>query len=88
MGNLFSILQGAYCGVVVGVSTTLWLAIGAIMYPPNKNAAVINVSGCKQYQDYQNMTIVQRASNYTGDYADLFNGTGYYYPAENYKQPE
>lgn len=81
------LLKGAYCGVVVGVSTTLWLAIGATMYPPNKNAAVVNVSQCQSYINYHAMNSSQLA-NYTKPVSDIINGTGVYYPAQHYKQPE
>ncbi|XP_047135309.2 sodium-coupled monocarboxylate transporter 1 isoform X1 [Hydra vulgaris] len=42
----FSNAKGAYCGALFGVFSTLWLAIGALMYPPNKREAVIHVYKC------------------------------------------
>jgi len=41
--------KGAYGGALVGVTTTLWLAIGAQVYPPNKYKAPISVSQCPDY---------------------------------------
>ena len=72
---------------MVGVSTTLWLAVGATIYPPNKHAAIVDVRGCQAYKDYHSLNMTQKA-NYTQDLPDIMNGTGLYYPADNYKHPE
>eukprot|EP00795_Rhopilema_esculentum_P011571 gene11571-21806_t len=41
--------KGAYCGAFVGVTTTLWLAIGAQVYPPNKFHAPVSVEQCPRF---------------------------------------
>ena len=38
--------RGAYCGVVVGLSATLWVVSGAILYPPNKQPQVVRMTNC------------------------------------------
>jgi len=43
--------KGAYAGVFVGVSSTLWLAIGGQTYPPNKEEAVVRATGCASYMN-------------------------------------
>jgi len=59
--------KGAYGGAFVGVATTLWLAIGSQVYPPNKYKAPISVTQCPNY--------INR--NFTHKYPLNFNGTYY-----------
>lgn len=68
---------GAFCGAFLGVASTLWLAIGAIMHPPNKHAAVVKVTGCKEFHlntTFTNTTI-----------SSLMNGTGIIRPSLDFK---
>lgn len=59
--------KGAYSGALVGVITTLWLAIGAQIYPPNKHKAPVSVAQCPSF--------INR--NSTAKYPLSFNGTFY-----------
>ncbi|XP_047134218.1 sodium-coupled monocarboxylate transporter 1 isoform X1 [Hydra vulgaris] len=60
----FSNSKGAYCGALIGVSSTLWLAIGGFLYPPNKHEAVIHVYGCNVFNS-TNATIGFNSTNAT-----------------------
>lgn len=68
--------KGAYFGSAVGVTVTLWLAIGGIIYPPNKNEAVVRVTQCK---GFLNRTNTSKA---------IFQGTGIIRPMDLYKPPD
>ena len=70
--------QGAYCGVFVGVSCTLWLAIGAFMYPPNKHAKVVRLTECSAFNTTSNSTTIN----------PFLNGTGIIRPEEEYTDLE
>lgn len=75
----------------MGVSTTLWLAVGAQIYPPNKFAQVVDVRECPMFKDYHNPNSTNymslRNPNNT-DIPDIVRGTGIRYPATEYVEPE
>ncbi|XP_066913221.1 sodium-coupled monocarboxylate transporter 1-like isoform X2 [Clytia hemisphaerica] len=77
----WSTWKGAYCGVVVGVSTTLWLAVGGIIYPPNKHAQMVDVRECQVYKDYHNpnATMYEQLRNDT-KIPSIVQGNGLAYP--------
>jgi len=72
----------------VGVSTTLWLAIGAQIYPPNKHAQVVDVRGCQMFRDYHNPNSTRFLNVTESDIPDVIKGSGLVYPALDYKTPE
>eukprot|EP00794_Sanderia_malayensis_P017922 gene17922-19703_t len=57
--------KGAYCGVFVGMGTTLWLAIGATVYPPNKHKAPWSIRECKSFN-------ASTSGNFSGIYYNDF----------------
>ena len=74
----------------MGVSTTLWLAVGGIIYPPNKHAQVADVRECQMFKDYHNpnATMYERLHNDTSKIPSIVQGNGLAYPALEFKDHE
>jgi len=75
--------KGAFSGVIVGVCSTLWLAIGAQKYPPNKHEAMVKATGCKSFI---NMTVANFTDPERIELFKKFDVNGIRYPANEFTE--
>ena len=47
-----SILQGAFCGVMFGVTMSAWISLGGILFPGDKAPAPVQVTNCSAFGFY------------------------------------